>query len=155
MRASRSVPPVASAPAGSGGVAGAVTAWAPGQAASMARSIMPGGTVPGTHTLIVMTGPAQVYSNPMCGCPCRSRAHGGRSSPPRCPHSACPPAGSASGGASTVITRAFGGEGGVLAPPQPRPAQQAPRSAAAASSRPGHRALVAGGVQQDAGDAGG
>ena len=88
-------------------MAGVVTAWAPGQAASIARSIMPGGTVPGTHTPIVITGPAQVYSNPRCGCPCHSRAHRGRSSPPRFPHSASPPAGSASGGASTVITRAF------------------------------------------------
>ena len=102
VRASRSVPPVASAPAGSGGLAGAVTAWAPGQAASMARSTMPGGTVPGTHILIVIPAPpAQVYSKPRCGWPCHSRAHGGRSSPVRCPHSAWPPAGSASGGAST------------------------------------------------------
>ena len=81
MRASRSVPPVASARAGNGGVAGAVTAWAPGQAASMARSIMPGGTVPGTHIRIVMPGPAQVYSNPRWGWPCHSRAHAGAQQP--------------------------------------------------------------------------
>ena len=43
------------------------------------------------------------------------------------------------------------GEGGVLAPPQPRPAQQH-RDQGGGQQRPGHRALVAGGFQQDAGD---
>ena len=43
------------------------------------------------------------------------------------------------------------GEGGVLAPPQPRPAQQH-RDQGGGQQRPGYRALVAGGFQQDAGD---
>ena len=154
VRASRSVPPAASARAGNGGAAGAVTAWAPGQAASMARSIMPGGTVPGTHIRIVMTGPAQVYSNPRWGWPCHSRAHRGRSSPVRCPHSASPPAGSASGGASTVITRAFAARAACWRRrSHARPAHCDDQGSG--QRRPGRRALVAGGFQQDAGDAGG
>ena len=108
-RARRSVPPAMAAPGGSGGPAGAVTVCAPGQAASTARSIRPGGRVPGTHRRIVIPAavpPAQVYSQPRCGCPDSSRAHGGRSSPVRCPHSAAAPAGPACGGARTVTCRA-------------------------------------------------
>ena len=108
-RASRSVPPATRAPAGSGGAAGAVTVCAPGQAASTARSIRPGGIVPGTHSRIVIPAaspPAQAYSQPRCGWPCHSRAQGGRSSPVRWPHSATAPSGLACGGARTVTSRA-------------------------------------------------
>ena len=109
-RASRSVPPVASTPAGSAGAAGqVVTACAPGQAASTARSTRPGGMRPGTHMLICSPPPAppvQEYSQPRCGWPCHQRAQAGRSSPVRCPHSASAPAGSACGGARMTTCRA-------------------------------------------------
>ena len=109
-RASRSVPPVASTPAGSAGAAGqVVTACAPGQAASTARSTRPGGMMPGTHMLICSPPPAppvQEYSQPRCGWPCHQRAQAGRSSPVRCPHSASAPAGSACGGARMTTCRA-------------------------------------------------
>ena len=97
------------APVGSGGLAGAVTVCAPGQAASTARSIRPGGMVPGTHRRMLIPAaspPAQMYSQPRCGCPCSCLAQAGRSSPVRCPHSASAPAGPACGGASTVTCRA-------------------------------------------------
>ena len=42
----------------------------------------------------------------------------------------------------------------MLAPPQPRPARQ-DRDHGGGQQRPGYRALITGGVQQDAGDAGG
>ena len=124
MRASRSVPPVASAPAGNGGVAGAVTAWAPGQAASMARSIMPGGTVPGTHTLIVMTGPGPGVLEPDVGLAVPQPGPRGAQQPGQVPPQRLP------AGRVRQRRRQHGdhpgirGEGGVLAPPQPRPAQQ-------------------------------
>ena len=44
-------------------------AWAPGQAASMARSIIPGGITPGTHIRIVMTGPEPGVLEPKVGLP--------------------------------------------------------------------------------------
>ena len=108
-RASRSVPPATTAWCGSGGPAGAVRVCAPGQAASTARSIRPGGMVPGTHRRMLIPAaspPDQAYSQPRCGCPCRHLAQAGRSSPVRCPHRAAAPAGPACGGARIVTCRA-------------------------------------------------
>ena len=84
-RASRSVPPAMAAPGGSGGPAGAVTVCAPGQAASTARSIRPGGRVPGTHRRIAHPGggpagpgvfPAQVRLPVPPACPGRAQQPG-------------------------------------------------------------------------------
>ena len=108
--------------AAAGGLAGAVRVCAPGQAASTARSIRPGGMVPGTHRRIArpaVVPPAQVYSQPRCGCPCHSRAQGGRSSPVRCPHSAAGAAGVGLRRGEHRDRAGGGGEGGVLAAVQP------------------------------------
>ena len=115
--------------------------WVPGQAASIARSIMPGGMVAGTHTLIVIPPGAQVYSQPRWGWPCHQRASGGRISPARLAHSACPPAGSALGGASTVMVRAAAVNAACWRRrSHARPAQAL--AAAPASDRSGSRPLV-------------
>ncbi|MCP2204799.1 hypothetical protein LX90_008536 [Lentzea flava] len=110
-RASRSSPPTAStrrpaaAVVGIGGLAGVVRVCAPGQAASMARSIMPGGTRPGTHSRIC-TPSVNVSSKARCGCPPNRRSQPGRSTPTRLDHTVIAPDGSTVGGASTVTRRA-------------------------------------------------
>ena len=111
-RASRSSPPTASMrrPAGAlvgiGGRAGVVRVCAPGHAASMARSTMPGGTTPGTQKEIRTPSASKTNSKPRCGWPRKRRAQPGRSRPTRLDHRVIAPDGSTVGGARTVTMRA-------------------------------------------------
>jgi hypothetical protein len=65
-----------------------------------------GGAAFPEDALIVIPSGVQVYSQPRWGWPCHQRAIGGRISPARFAHSVSAPAGSACGGASTVMVRA-------------------------------------------------
>ena len=88
-------PPAATASGGSGGLAGAVTVCAPGQAASTARSIRPGGRVPGTHRRMLIPAavpPARRTPSPGAAArattwprPGAAARSGGPTAPPRRP----------------------------------------------------------------------
>ena len=110
VRASTSRPPATASPGAGGGSGetgrGRATARAPGQAASIARSTMRGGTCPGTHIRIASSRPVKTYSNATCGCPWMSRARRGRCSPSRLLQSVTAPAGEDSGGHAISSTRA-------------------------------------------------
>ncbi|GAB3852390.1 hypothetical protein GCM10027610_080560 [Dactylosporangium cerinum] len=93
---------------GMGGAAfGSVVVAAPGQAARIAASTAPGGTVPGTHTVIRSCRPVHVYCHTTCGDPYSSRRlRDGVSTPCRFAHSAAAACSSTSGGGAMVTIRA-------------------------------------------------
>ena len=142
------------APGGSGGPAGAVTVCAPGQAASTARSIRPGGTVPGTHRRMVIPAaspPAQAYSQPRCGCPCHQPGPGRAQQPGQVPPQRHRPGRVGLRRGQDRDQPGSRGEGGVLAAAQPRPAQRAATVTAAASSGPATGPVVRQGGEQQPG----
>ena len=134
--------------AGSGGAAGAVTVCAPGQAASTARSIRPGGMVPGTHSRIVIPAaspPAQAYSQPRCGCPCQQPGPGRAQQPGQVPPQRHRPVRAGLRRGQDRDQPGAVGEGGVLAAAQPAPGprRRRPRRRRAAARPPGRNAARA------------
>ena len=152
-RASRSVPPAMTAPGGSGGPAGAVTVCAPGQAASTARSIRPGGMVPGTHRRMLIPAaspPAQAYSQPRCGCPCRQPGPGRAQQPGQvAPQRRRAGRAGLRRGQDRDLPGGLG-ERGVLPPAQPGPARDH-GGHRDGEQRPGDRPVVRQGGEQQPG----
>ena len=58
---------------------------------------------PGTHSQMATPASEKTYSHATWGWPVSARRQPGRNSPTRFDHNAAPPAGSTTGGASTVI----------------------------------------------------
>ncbi|GAB3861886.1 hypothetical protein GCM10027610_105230 [Dactylosporangium cerinum] len=112
---------------------------APGHAARIAASTAPGGTVPGTHTVIRSCRPVHVYCHTTCGDPYSSRRRlEGVRTPCRFAHSA-PAACSSTSGGGAMVTRRAPAAWRVCRHPARRfrAATQATRTAAATASSHG------------------